>query len=187
MDPDGPENCMKPIKTILVPVDLSRCAFEVLTPEALAWAHTCGATLHLLHVLDPPMGYWPAQRLDAQEQALSPRECLARQASALMAPMVAHAQAAGVDAQLHVVFGAPERVILQQASELGADLIVMGTRGRDGLQRWLIGSVAEVVLRRATVPVLVMRTIHKPTCTASSCATCASGTFIEDRLTIIPG
>ena len=53
--------------------------------------------------------------------------------------------------------GEPSDAILSAAKDGGADLIVMGTHGRTGLSRLLIGSVAEAVLRRATCPVLTTR------------------------------
>jgi nucleotide-binding universal stress UspA family protein len=52
-------------------------------------------------------------------------------------------------------------VLRRTAAECGADLIVMGTRGRHGLKRTLLGSVAESTLRTADVPVLLVR--HEPT------------------------
>jgi nucleotide-binding universal stress UspA family protein len=51
----------------------------------------------------------------------------------------------------------PHRAILETAKEVGAGLIVLGTHGRRGLPRWLMGSVAEHVVRTAPVPVL---TVH---------------------------
>jgi nucleotide-binding universal stress UspA family protein len=56
-----------------------------------------------------------------------------------------------------LVEGNPPEEILRSADELGADLIVMGTHGRRGLQRLLMGSVAEEVVRKATCPVLTVR------------------------------
>ena len=53
--------------------------------------------------------------------------------------------------------GNPQEVILQSAGELEADLIVMGTHGRSGLDRLVVGSVAEAVIRHAPVPVLALR------------------------------
>ena len=58
---------------------------------------------------------------------------------------------------VRVEAGEPSDTILQIAKDGGADLIVMGTHGRTGLSRLLIGSVAEAVLRRSTCPVLTLR------------------------------
>jgi nucleotide-binding universal stress UspA family protein len=56
-----------------------------------------------------------------------------------------------------IVEGAPSRTIVEYATETGCDLIVMGTHGRGGLNRLLLGSVAERVVRSATVPVMTVR------------------------------
>jgi nucleotide-binding universal stress UspA family protein len=63
-----------------------------------------------------------------------------------------------------MVTGEPWEKIIETAREIGADLIVMGTHGRRGVSRALIGSVAEKVVRLATIPVLVARAEeHAPT------------------------
>lgn len=54
-------------------------------------------------------------------------------------------------------YGEPSSVIIEQAAARGADLIIMGTHGRTGLKHWLLGSVAERVLRGAPCPVLTTR------------------------------
>jgi nucleotide-binding universal stress UspA family protein len=64
---------------------------------------------------------------------------------------------AGEDAEVHVSEGLPTDAICRVASRLHADLIVMGTHGREGLSHLLLGSVAERTLRRAPCPVLTVR------------------------------
>ncbi len=64
---------------------------------------------------------------------------------------------------VRVEAGEPSDTILQIAKDGGTDLIVMGTHGRTGLSRLLIGSVAEAVLRRSTCPVLTVRVPSKTT------------------------
>jgi nucleotide-binding universal stress UspA family protein len=59
-----------------------------------------------------------------------------------------------------IVEGAPRTTIVDSAMELHADLIVMGTQGRSGLDRVLLGSVAEHVVRHSAVPVLTVRLRH---------------------------
>ncbi len=56
-----------------------------------------------------------------------------------------------------VVIGEPAEALLKAAERFGADVLVMGTHGRYGLNRWFGGSVAETVVRRADLPVLVVR------------------------------
>lgn len=53
--------------------------------------------------------------------------------------------------------GSPRQVILDVADEIAADLIVMGTHGRSGFKRWVLGSVAEHVVRNSQIPVMVVR------------------------------
>jgi len=60
------------------------------------------------------------------------------------------------------VEGNPAETLVQIARDEGYDLIVMGTHGRTGLDRFLVGSVAERVVRTATVPVLTIRHAEKP-------------------------
>lgn len=68
----------------------------------------------------------------------------------------AQAGTAGRKARVEVITGDPVSQITTRAHELGVDLIVMGTHGRTGLPRLLMGSVAEGVLRQATCPVLLV-------------------------------
>ena len=62
---------------------------------------------------------------------------------------------ASANAHLEIRYGAADAVVVDAASALGADAIVMGTRGRSGITRMFLGSVAERVLRRALQPVFV--------------------------------
>jgi nucleotide-binding universal stress UspA family protein len=62
----------------------------------------------------------------------------------------------GVDVETHLVEGEPTAVVIAQAVERGADLLVMGRHGRRGVRERLLGSVAERVLRRASAPVLTV-------------------------------
>jgi len=64
---------------------------------------------------------------------------------------------AGLEAVAEIRTGAPHRLINEHAAEAGIDLIVMGTHGRQGLDRYLLGSVTERVVRTADVPVLTVR------------------------------
>jgi nucleotide-binding universal stress UspA family protein len=65
--------------------------------------------------------------------------------------------AGGTVAQAHLGVGAPDREIVELAEKLSAGLVVMGSRGRGGIRRALMGSVAESVVRYAHCPVLVVR------------------------------
>jgi len=64
---------------------------------------------------------------------------------------------AGLETVAEIRTGTPHRTILEYADEAGIDMIVMGTHGRQGLDRYLMGSVTERVVRTADVPVLTVR------------------------------
>jgi nucleotide-binding universal stress UspA family protein len=63
----------------------------------------------------------------------------------------------GIAVEYRLEYGVPEEGVLKVAQEIGADMIVMGTHGRTGLKRFLMGSVAEYVMRKAPCPVLTVR------------------------------
>ncbi len=62
----------------------------------------------------------------------------------------------GISARGEVVWGSPAEKILQYIKENRIDLVVMSTHGRSGIQRWALGSVADKVIRRSTIPVLII-------------------------------
>jgi nucleotide-binding universal stress UspA family protein len=140
-------------RRILVPHDFSEPATRALAAAAdLARARR--GRLTVLHAITP----YPAAGLPPVEAApwFPPAELLAdtkRQLERLVAKTVRGAGAPRVD--VRVVIGNPVDRILDAARR--ADSIVMGTTGRTGLSHLLIGSVAERVVRHATVPVLTVR------------------------------
>lgn len=128
---------------ILVPVDFSDCSRRALD-EAGELARRSGASVTLLHVIDPPEVYGEDDdlqstgRLDDWGDLVEART--ARQVTRLMRT------------------GNPAPQVLSTVDEdPSVDLIVVGSHGRTGLQRMLIGSVAEGVMRHATRPVMVAR------------------------------
>ena len=145
-------------KRILVPIDGSATAKAGLK-EALKLAKTAGARLRLLHVVDesplltlPEAGYSIDTIID--ELKASGQSVLAAAAK------TAAAQGAKCDSGLVESMGL--RVadqITAEAKRWRADLIVIGTHGRRGVQRMLMGSDAELVVRNTTVPVLL---VHGP-------------------------
>lgn len=137
---------MLPIKTILHPTDfseLSDAAFRV----ACSLAQDHGARLVVAHVYPPPAthGELVARRQDDDfEKEL--RRVLERVRPENPAIPVEHILEEGHAAE----------TILRLAKERGCDLIVMGTHGRTGVRRLLLGSVAEQVVRQAPCPVLTL-------------------------------
>ena len=147
MSPNHEETAMLPIQTILHPTDFSshsRCAFQL----ACSLAKDHGARLIVLHVVAPPVAYGEGmvsmepedwERLQVMLHELRPPDPQVR---------VEH----------RLADGDPARQILGTAQESKCDLIVMGTHGRTGLTRLLMGSVAEQVVRKAGCPVLTIKT-----------------------------
>lgn len=140
---------MLKIEKLLYPTDFSDHARAAL-PWALQFAEKHGAELHLLHALV----------LHADDEALVEEryEELAEEARAELREMAEGGPVATVRLVPVVRKAiAPAPAILDYASEQDVDLIVMGSHGRRGLRRFLLGSVAEEVLRTSPVGVLVVR------------------------------
>ncbi|PSQ15419.1 universal stress protein [Halobacteriales archaeon QS_8_69_26] len=137
-------------RTILVPTDGSEGA-ETATREALALAERFDATLHALYVVDTAS---VPRTIDARNVDRALEEA----ATDATGTVSEAAEGRGIEVVTDVVHGAVHRSIVDYAEEQDVDLIVMGTHGRQGLERYLIGSVTEKVVRTATVPVL---TVHR--------------------------
>jgi universal stress protein A len=164
---------MESIDTIVVPTDFSDCAPGVVR-QAAQLASKVGARVVVMHAVEAPAGLGGSVLIQPSdsEPPIEVVEHLRRGAAERMPKLLAVAQAEGVAVGDAVVHGKPVDAILEAAELLEADLIVMGTHGRRGLNRALLGSVAESVLRRADVPVMTVRTQWHPGCEAGSCATC---------------
>ena len=140
--------------TVLVPTDGSRTA-ERAADHGIGLARTYDADLHVLFVVDVAelieLGY-VGDRADFEAKI----EPLEAEAKCAVGAIRARADEEGVRVLAVVRQGDPVETILEYVDEIDADLIVMGTRGRRGLARYLLGSVAERILRRAPVPVLTV-------------------------------
>jgi nucleotide-binding universal stress UspA family protein len=140
-------------KKLIVALDGSRCA-EAAFEVALDMAETQRATLAICSVIDPIMIAGTAPPSPAMEIVIDDMERFAKK---LVADAVETASKRGIVASGGTCAGAPAFEIVRYAKEAGADAIVMGTHGRSGLKHFLMGSVAETVLREAKVPVIVVR------------------------------
>jgi nucleotide-binding universal stress UspA family protein len=119
--------------------------------NAVELAAQYDATLHVVSVVETDVAFSEA----ISEQILDDLEKRGQQAVDAVAE---RAGERGVsDVHTAVVRGTPHRAILDYAADHDADLVVVGTHGRTGLNRLLLGSVAERVLRTAERPVLVVR------------------------------
>jgi nucleotide-binding universal stress UspA family protein len=138
---------------IVVPTDFSACA-EAAWDTALRAARGFGAEVVLVHVVvDTPRFAEGTGGADLRATLESAQLWAEREAG----QRVTAAQAGGVAARSVVCTGVPQRQILDVASAERADLIVIGTHGRGGLERALLGSVADQVIRLAPCPVLSVR------------------------------
>ncbi len=138
-------------RNILACTDLGSTSDAALR-EALRWATWCDATVHILHVEEPPVG---AEAVDFTVSAQG--ELSHRTYDALTSAL----RRADVDGarigERWVRLGDVRRTILAVAAQLAADMIVVGSHGRTGISRVVLGSVAEAVVRDAERPVLLAR------------------------------
>jgi nucleotide-binding universal stress UspA family protein len=140
-------------KNILVPTDLSAHA-EAAFDYACELAVKLDATVHLVNVIGiPAMG---VPELGVAVTSAMIESMLAENQKALDALAARHRDRVRLGQTL-MKTGDARDMIDQAAAEVGADLIVMGTHGRRGVSRALLGSVAETVVRTAPCPVLTIR------------------------------
>ena len=150
---------MTPVRKILVPVDFSegaRAAMEL----AAAFARPFEAAIELYHVWQPPpLVPVPLVVVSPEQGRPLTLEQLARtEAGTQMKDLVDALHRLGIGSVTsRVGVGDPAHEILDLARVGKFDLIVMGTHGRHGIAHALLGSVAEKVVRRATCPVLTVR------------------------------
>lgn len=145
---------MTDFKTILVAVDFSDSsdnAFQL----ALSMAKRFGARLVVLHVINEPIDlrgfYVPHISYEKLEEEI------AEGAEKMMESFCRQHIDDFSDFESLIVPGMPHDQILEQADSKGADLIVLGTHGRTGLDHVLFGSTAEKVVRKSKFPVLTVR------------------------------
>jgi nucleotide-binding universal stress UspA family protein len=135
-------------KTILFPTDFST-ASDAAMVHAEALAKASQAKLLIIHVEEPPLAYGGgelyyglpepnSERIQQMLEDVRPRDT-------------------AVPYEHRLTMGDPAGEIVRIAAEEGAEMIVLGTHGRTGVTRLLMGSVAEAVVRRAPCPVLVYR------------------------------
>jgi nucleotide-binding universal stress UspA family protein len=141
---------MLAVRTILHPTD-----FSEFSDRAFRFAHALardyGARLVVLHA------YTPVAVIDYG--AIGGEMALPEQERAMLEHKLHEVRIAGSEVPMEhlLVEGFAPSVILDAAKQVHADLIVIGTHGRTGLGRFLMGSVAEEVLRKATCPVLTVK------------------------------
>ncbi|MFB6071077.1 MAG: universal stress protein [Halanaeroarchaeum sp.] len=137
---------------ILVPTDGSE-ATERAVREAVDLAAEHGATIHALYVLNTAS--FASIPTESSVEGIS--EMLEREGETALESVSAVAAERDVPVEPVTLDGSPAREIVRYAEREDCDLIVMGTHGRGGIDRLLLGSVAERVVRSASVPVLTVR------------------------------
>ncbi len=141
---------------ICVPVDNSVASYHALD-EVLKLARGTGATLFVLHIVDLTHLSWDGS-------AYTNRAALQEAVQATAQEVIGKAEKAvagsGVALESKVVENADKRVadsVLEEAEAAGCDMIAMGTHGYGGVMHLLMGSVAEGVMRKTKLPVLLVR------------------------------
>jgi nucleotide-binding universal stress UspA family protein len=139
---------MDKFQKILVPLDGSECAERIL-PQVEKLATDFKASVALLKVVYAHT--FPG--VDPSEAEVT----LVREAEQYLAKIEEKLKAKGIKADSHVRYGIEAEEILDHISLKDIDLVAMSTHGRSGVKRFLIGSVAEKVLRHSTKPIFLSR------------------------------
>lgn len=136
---------------ILVPTDGSG-GMKRVAEHGLALAELCGATVHVLYVVDETA--YAAVPDDARDRV---RDALEGDGQSATKTIAERAVERGLTVSREIRWGDPAVAIVTYAIENDIELIVMGTRGKTGFERFLLGSVAEKVVRVSPMPVV---TVH---------------------------
>jgi nucleotide-binding universal stress UspA family protein len=147
-----PKRGKKAARRLLVPIDFSNSSLRALR-YAIDLAEESGGSLTIVHVVPADYGWLDIGREEYRDLDKSLQKQAADELLALADANVPR----NVPADLEVRIGRPAEEIVAAASESKSHLIVLSTRGLTGLDRYLIGSVAERVARLAPCPVYLMR------------------------------
>jgi nucleotide-binding universal stress UspA family protein len=140
------------LRNILLPTDFSEPCLEA-TKYAVDLARQFGATLHLLHVIEDPVMYLPI----FESYPLPTRQQFETYARDRLENWVLEQDREEIEVETHWVHGKPLPEIVSFAGRWNIDLVIMGTHGRGAATHFLLGSVAEKVVRKAPCPVLTVR------------------------------
>jgi nucleotide-binding universal stress UspA family protein len=142
------------------PVDFSEGSEHALD-KAVEFARTLHAQIELVHVYQVPVLAMPDIAMAAMDLELTTE--VTKQSRKLLEDTLLRLRAQAPDLQVnaHLLQGMPADSIVNFAQETGASMIVIGTHGRRGFQRFLLGSVAERVVRISHIPVLTVQASSK--------------------------
>lgn len=142
------------MKNILVPTDFSDCA-NAASDFAIQLAKKNEADVHFLHLIHTPVDWVKLQK--EKEELYPETQHAIGHARGELNKWVKKAADNGVNAQQSLVFNIESDEILQQISAQNHDFVVMGSHGAKGLKERFIGSNAQFVLRKAEVPVFIVK------------------------------
>ncbi len=144
------------MKTIVVAVDFSNATPGVLK-MASGLANAFGAQLRLFHVVEPEPSYTAYGFTPDEFPALHAyQEEAKRRATAKLEELLAEVKPGLNDAVCQIAEGSPLHSLLDYVKECGADFVVLGSHGHGVIASLLLGSVAEGMVRKATVPTLIV-------------------------------
>lgn len=144
-------------RSMLVALDYTGCAHEV-ADQAASYASRLGLDVILFHAVDLPAGVTWATPIGEGAVPPTARQVLQDDARTALGEFLPTFEARNVAARIETPEGDPVDSIIQRAGASDIECVMMGTHGRTGLQRFVLGSVAERVLRHAPCPVVVVRT-----------------------------
>jgi nucleotide-binding universal stress UspA family protein len=145
---------MLQLPNLLCPIDFSENSRHALS-HAVTIGRWYGSRITALHVVEPGLTINPPI-LFADAARVTSRRASREELEACVREWLAPAASANLDADVVIMEGNPARAILECARTLGADLVVLGTHGRSGFERFMLGSTTEKVLRKAGCPVLTV-------------------------------
>lgn len=141
------------LSKILCPADYSATSDNALR-YAIEFARQVGAHVRILHIVTPQVPSAILPEVDDPEGVQSEEDdVIPENFSALLMAE----KKKGLSADIRILKGDASKVITEQAQAWGADLIIMGSHGRSGLPRLMMGSVAEDVFRSSDIPVLLVK------------------------------
>lgn len=143
---------------ILVPLDGSPRAEEAL-PLAAQLARSTSATLFLLCVVPPPIYSAPIATEPAYMRANATQADL-REGRAYLERVITAHHLNDIRVEKSALEGSPALTILQFAQQRQVDLLIMRSHGQTGFLRWMLGSVAQQLVRHSPIPILVLRDTH---------------------------
>jgi nucleotide-binding universal stress UspA family protein len=147
---------MKGYEKILVPLDGSEIS-EAILPEIEKLASAFGSTICLLYVV--PLAIIPGS-MEPIPNYQTITEAVTREGEEYLRKMETRLKDKGFAVERYVQQGNEAHEILERCEREDIDLIAMSTHGRSGVRRWLLGSVAEKVIRHSTKPILLIRSAN---------------------------